>query len=269
MRKASRPPFFARATILTRTAFLLTLAALLAMTRQSFVHAEELRLLSAASMQEVFKVVLGDFEKTSGHKITVRYATMGAITDRVLSGEDADLVISSAQSVAALIKAQRIDAASQTTIARIGVGIVVPSGTPVPPVASIDDFKRALLAAKTIVYADPARGGAAGIHIARVIQQLGIADQLKPKTVLGAGGDITEVTLAQGQGALGMTQISEIVGKRGAEFVGPLPATLQNYTVFATGKPVDTQHPEIADQLLDFLKSPAARRVMDSKGMEF
>jgi molybdate transport system substrate-binding protein len=193
---------------------------------------------------------------------------MGAITDRMLDGEDVDLVISSLQSITALVTAQRIEAASQTAIAKIGVGIVVPSGAGAPAVASVDDFSRALLAAKTIVYADPYRGGAAGVHVARVIRQLGLADQLRAETVLGAGGDITEVTLARGQGALGMTQISEIVGKPGAMFVGPLPQPLQNYTIFATGRPIDAQHPEVADALLEFLKTPAAQRAMKAKGME-
>lgn len=230
--------------------------------------AAELRVLSAASIQAVFKEILGDFERASGHKIIVRYATMGAITERMLAGEDVDLVISSLQSITALVREQRIEAASQRTIAKIGVGIVVAAGTAVPAVASVEDFRRALLAARTIVYADPNRGGAAGIHIARVIRQLGLADQLEPKTVLGAGGDITEVALARGDGTLGMTQISEIVGKPGAVFVGPLPQPLQNYTVFATGRPIDAQHPEIADAFLDFQKSPAALKAMKAKGME-
>ena len=80
------------------------------------------------------------------------------------------------------------------------------------------------------MYADPSGGAAAGIHVAKVIDQFGIAADLAPKTRFGRGGDITEVTLAQGPGALGLTQISEMVGKPGAEFVGPLPEGLQNYT---------------------------------------
>jgi YVTN family beta-propeller protein len=107
--------------------------------------------------------------------------------------------------------------------------ILVASGATAPSIASVDDFSRALLSARTIVYADPNRGGAAGIHIARVIQDLGIAEQLRPKIKFGAGGDITEVTVTHGEGALGMTQVSEIVGKRGAVFVGPLPEKIQNY----------------------------------------
>jgi molybdate transport system substrate-binding protein len=242
------------------------MAALLA--SHGAVGAGELRLLSAASIQEVFKEVLGDFEHASGHRIILQYATMGAITERIRNGEQADLVISSRQSVATLLNEQRIEAGSQTAISKVGVGMVVAIGSPMPVIASVEDFRRSLVAAKTIVYADPNRGGAAGIHIARVILGLGLAEQLTPKTVLAAGGDVTEATLSQGEGAVGMTQISEIVGKPGAVFAGPLPRELQNYTIFAGGRPVGAQHREIADALLRFLKSPSALAAMKARGME-
>jgi molybdate transport system substrate-binding protein len=234
----------------------------------NLLNAAELRVLSAASIQQVFKQVVGDFEQTSGHTIILHYATMGAITERVRNGEQADLVISSRQSIGTLLHEQKIEAGSQSPISKVGVGVVVAAGSPAPVIATVEDLGRALAAATTIVYADPARGGAAGIHIARVIERLGLADRLKPKTVLAAGGDVTEVTLSKGEGAVGMTQISEILGKPGAVFAGPLPRALQNYTMFASGRPVGAQHPEIADALLAFLKSPPAIAAMKATGME-
>jgi len=229
----------------------------------------ELRLLSAAAMQTIFNEIAGDFERTSGHTLTITYRTMGDITERVLrgEGETADLVIGSSQSIARLVKEGKIDANSQMTIARVGIGAVVPTGMPKPPIGSVDEFKRALLAAKTVVYADPAGGGAAGIHVARVIEKLGLAEQLKPKTKFGAGGDITEVTLAQGEGALGLTQISEIVDKRGAEFVGPLPGELQNYTGVTAGIPAGAEPSEAVTAFIAFLQTPVAVATMERKGM--
>jgi molybdate transport system substrate-binding protein len=229
--------------------------------------AAEIRLLSAASMRTVYNEIIGDFERASGHKVIIRYGTMGAITERVMDGEGADLVISSPASISSLVKRGRIDADSQVTFAKTGVGIVVPAGTPKPRIASSDDLKTALLAAKTIVYADPAGGGAAGIHIARVIEKLGISEQLKPKTKLGAGGDVTEITLAQGDGALGLTQASEIVGKAGAEFVA-LPDELRNYTGYTAGTPTGAKPSEAVVAFIEFLKSPAASAVMKAKGMQ-
>jgi molybdate transport system substrate-binding protein len=231
-------------------------------------RAADIRLLSAAVMQSVFKDVVGDFEHASGHKLIITYATMGAINQRVLNGETADLVIGSTPSIAGLVKAGRISADSQVTIAKVGVGIVVPSGTPKPPMASVEDFKRALLAATTVVYADPAGGGAAGIHVGRVIEKLGLADQLKSKTKFGAGGDVTEVALAQGNGTLGITQISEIVDKPGAEFVGPLPSELQNYTGITAGIPTDAKRSEAVTAFVRFLESPVTTAAIKAKGMQ-
>jgi molybdate transport system substrate-binding protein len=244
----------------------ITAAALLAGTSRG--HAADIRLLSAAAMQTVLKGITADFERSSGHRLIITYATMGAITQRMLRGESTDVVIGSTQSIVELVKAGKIDADSRVTIAKVGAGVVVPTGTPKPSIASIEEFKGALLAAKRIVYAEPAGGGAAGIHIARVIEKLGISDQVRSKVKYGAGGDVTEVTLAQGQGALGMTQISEIVGKPGAELVGPLPTELQNYTGVTVGIPAGVEPSQAAVALIGFLKGPTAMAAIRARGMQ-
>jgi molybdate transport system substrate-binding protein len=155
-----------------------------------------------------------------------------------MGGEEADLIISSSQSMPPLVYQGKIQAGSQTAICQTGVGVVVAEGIELG-VNSVEDFKRALLAAKAVVYADPARGGAAGIHVAKVIEQLGLTEQLRSKLRLAAGGDITEATLSLGPTALGITQISEIADKPQAQLAGPLPKELQNYTVFVAGVPSD------------------------------
>ncbi len=200
--------------------------------------------------------------------LIITYATMGAITQRVLGGEAADLIIGSAPSISILVEEGKLRPGSQFTLCKVGVGIVIPSGPPKPMITSIAEVERALLGAKTIVYADPAGGGAAGIHVARIIERLGIAEQLKPRIKFGGGGDVTEVTLASGPGALGLTQISEIVNKAGAEFVGPLPEELQNYTVVAAGVPVSTVETDAVAAFVAFLKSPRAVATMKASGMQ-
>src|SRR6266849_5678824 len=183
-----------------RTALVALAAALLA---ASPAAADEIRLLSAAAMQAPFKDLVGKFERQSGHRLLITYTTMGAITERVLGGETADVIIGSTPSMARLAKEKRIDADSRVTIAKVGIGLVVPIGSPKPPIRSVADLKRALLAAKTVVYARPSGGGAAGIHVAAVIEKLGLTEALKARTIYGTGGDITEVTFGQGYGALG------------------------------------------------------------------
>lgn len=232
------------------------------------VNAAEIRLLSAAAMQSVFKEITAEFERTSGHKLTIHYGTIGAINQWIVGGEEADYVIGSSLSMPALVQQRKINSASLTPICKTAIGVVVPSGSPRPSVQSVEEFKNALLAAKAVVYADPVRGGAAGIHVASVIEKLGLTEQLKPKIRLAAGGDITEVTLALGTGAIGMTQISEMAGKPGAEVAGPLPEVLQNYTVFVGGMPLSVSQPDAAADLVKFLKGAAAIAVIKAKGMQ-
>ena len=227
---------------------------------------DEIRLLSAAAMQSVLKETAADFERSSGHKLLITYDTVGGINTRLRNGELYDAVIGSSLIMPALAIDGRIDSKGLVDICRTAIGGVVPPGTKIPSFASIDDFKRALLNAKFVVYADPARGGAAGVHIRRQIEKLGIAEQLQPKTRVAAGGDITEVTLALGEGALGLTQVSEIVQKKGAEFVGLLPDELQNYTVFVAGTP--QQALEAAAAFISFLQSPRVSDVIKAKGMQ-
>jgi len=257
---------FARSTTVCAAALAAVVAVICGGTERA--RGAEVRLLSAAAMQSVFKMVGGEFERTSGHKLVITYSTMGAITERVLAGDTADLIIGSSQSMERLATEGKIDPASRVTIAKVGIGAVVPIGTPKPPIGSAEELKRALLAAQKIVYAAPAGGGAAGVHIAHVIEKLGISEQLKPKTRFGAGGDVTEVTLAQGTGTLGMTQISEIVNKIGAEFVGPFPEEVQNYTGVTLGIPVGATPSEAVKALIKFLKSPSAIAAIEARGMQ-
>jgi molybdate transport system substrate-binding protein len=228
--------------------------------------AAEIKLLSAAAMQSVLKEAVADFERDSGHKLIIAYDTIGGIERRLRNGESHDVIIGSNLIMPALAREGRIDSNSLVNVSRTAIGAVVSEGTPKPAFASVDDFKRALLDAKFIVYADPARGGAAGVHIAREIQKLGLTEQVKAKTRVAAGGDITEVTLALGDGALGMTQMSEIVQKKGAQLVGPLPAELQNYTVFVAGTPAQVS--DAAKAFIAFLRGAHVRAVIEAKGMQ-
>jgi len=230
-------------------------------------HAAELRVLSAAAMQSVFKEIREEFQRTSGYRLIPHYGTIGAVNEWTIGGEEADLIISSAQSMPSLVYQGKIQPGTQTAICQTGIGIVTAAGIELS-VNSVDDFRRALLAAKVIVYADPARGGAAGIHVAKVIGQLGLTEQIKAKLRLVAGGDITEVTLSLGPGALGITQISEIADKPEAQLAGRLPEELQNYTVFVAGVPANAPQSEGAKTLLKFLRSPKVVGVIRTKGMK-
>jgi molybdate transport system substrate-binding protein len=259
----SMAPRIKRTLAMTARAACVTIVALFS----SPGHAAEVHVLSAAAMQSVFKEIRDEFQRTTGYRLVLHYGTIGAVNEWTMGGEEADLIISSSQSMPSLVYQGKIQAGNQTAICQTGIGVVVAAGIELG-VNSIEDLKRALLAARAIVYADPARGGAAGIHVARVIEQLGLTEQLKPRLRLAAGGDITEVTLSLGPTALGITQISEIADKPQAQLAGPLPEELQNYTVFVAGMPANASQSDGAAALLKFLRSPKAIAVIKAKGMK-
>ena len=257
------PPDIQRRLAMTARAASVMIVAFFA----SATYAAEVRVLSAAAVQSVFKEIRDDFQQTTGYRLIIHYGTIGAVNEWAMGGEEADLIIGSSESMPVLVKARKISASGQTAICKTGIGTVVANGIELG-VNSVEDFKRALISAKAIVYADPARGGAAGIHVARVIAQLGLTEQLRPKLRLGAGGDITEITLALGPTALGITQISEIADKPQAELAGRLPEELQNYTVFVAGVPATAPQSAGATALLKYLRSAKAVAIIRTKGME-
>ena len=152
-------------------------------------------------------------------------------------------------------------------MARVGVGVMVKAGAPAPDISSVEAFKRALFAAKSVAYIDPASGGSSGIYVAGLLDKLGIADQVKPKAKLKKGGYVADL-IASGEAELGIHQISEIVTVKEVTLIGPLPAEIQNYTVYAAGIGAGAKDAEAAKALIKALTGPAAAAVLKSKGME-
>jgi molybdate transport system substrate-binding protein len=145
-------------------------------------RAAEVKLLSASALHPAIDALIPDFEKSSGHKITVAYGTAGAVADRVQKGEAADIVISSVPMIDRLQAQGKVVAGDRVIIAKVGVGAFVRKGSAKPDISSVDAFKRSMLAARSIAYPDPAGGGASGIYVASLLERLGIAVEMKPKT---------------------------------------------------------------------------------------
>ena len=152
--------------------------------------AAEIKVLSASALHPVVDALLPDFEKASGHKVAVDYDTAGAVAERVQKGEAVDLVLSAVPRIDQLQAQGKIVAGERTIIAKVGVGAFVRKGAAKPDISSADAFKRAMLAAKSIAYPDPAGGGASGIYVARLLERLGIAAEMKPTTRLATLGTL-------------------------------------------------------------------------------
>jgi len=185
-----------------------------------------------------------------------------------MAGEPMDVLVFPAPGLDDLVKHGTIVADSKVVLARSGMGVAVRAGAPKPDISTPEAFKRALLAAKSIVYTDPALGSPSGVHFAKVLERLGIAEEMNAKSKLHDGTSFNAELVAKGEIEIAIQQITEILPVRGAELVGPLPGDLQLTTVFATGIGTAAKEQAAAKEFIQFLVSPAAAVVIKAKGME-
>ena len=241
--------------------------ALLGITTGSTASAAEIKLLSASALHPAIDALIPDFEKSSGHKVTVSYEAAGAVAERVIKGEAADVVTSSVPVIDRLQAQGKVVAGDRVIIAKVGVGAFVSKGAAKPDISSADAFKRSMSAASSITYPDPAGGGASGIYVASLLERLGIAAEMKPKTKLSTL-ETLYTSIASGEVEIGFNQVSEILAQPTVELVGPLPSAIQNYTEFAPGIVIDSNQTDAARALVTFLSSSAAKNVLKEKGFE-
>jgi molybdate transport system substrate-binding protein len=233
-------------------------------------EAAELNVLSAFGIQSVLEDLGPKFEHATGHKLAISFATGGATVKRVQGGAAADVVITLQPGMNSLVKDGKAVANSVTALARAGIFIAIRKGAPKPDVSSPDALKRTLLAAKSISYVDPASGGASGIHFVKVLDRLGIASEMKPKTVLPDPKRPAEVgaVVANGEAEIGVHIIQELMMVAGIDIIGPLPGDLQDTSVFSAAILTGTKDAAAAKALVDFLCSPESAKVITAKGME-
>jgi molybdate transport system substrate-binding protein len=250
-----------------RTILVAMLIMLTAAAASRGANSAEIKVLTAGAFKQVLVALLPDFEKQTGDQVRVDNDTVGALAKRIEAGENFDLAILTPAAINTLADKGRLAAGSRKDLARVGIGVVVKEGAAKPDISTDEAFKKALLAAQSIAYIDPAAGGSSGIYVARMLEKLGIAGEMKGKSRLIPGGAVAE-HIAKGEAELGIHQISEILPVRGVTLVGPLPADLQNYTVYAAAVSATAKEPAGAKALVEMLSGPAAAGVLKAKGME-
>ena len=229
--------------------------------------AAEIKVLTTGAFKQVLTALVPEYEKATGNKVVVDNGTVGQLQKRVDGGEAFDVLVLSPKGIDDYIKSGKIAAGSSAKVGKVGVGVMVKEGAPKPDIGTVDAFKQALLKAKTVGYIDPASGGSSGIYVADLLVKLGIADQIKPKARLQKGGHVSDLVKA-GEAEIGIHQIGEIIGQPGVILVGPLPAEIQNYTVYAVGVGAHAKEAEAAKAFIKVLTGPSAASVLKSKGLE-
>ncbi len=237
---------------------------IVAVLMSAFVNAAEIKVASTQATEEAYKELVAQFEKSTGHKVTTYYSGTLNVQKRIADGEPYDLIIMAGPAIDDQIKLGKAVAGSRVDFAQSGTGMAVKKGAPKPDIGSVDAFKKALLAAKSIGYST----GPSGIYMLSVFEKLGIADQMKGKLKQTPSGVFVGTLIATGETEVGFQQISELVHFDGIDYVGPLPGDLQRMTMFSTGIHAGATQAEAARALVKHITAPAAAPVIRKHGLE-
>jgi molybdate transport system substrate-binding protein len=251
----------------------IVLAAVFTLAMSSFAMSQlaqsaDLKVISGGAFKQVLNALAAQYEKESGNKVDLTYQTVGQHLELIKAGkENFDVAVLTPDAIAGLIKDGKIVTGSNADLAKTGVGVVVKQGAPLPDISTVDAFKKALLAAKSVAYIDPKAGGSSGIYVGKLLDRLGIADTVNAKAVLVHGGAVA-THVADGEAEIGVHQISEILPVKGAVLVGPLPAEIQNFTTYSAGVSSAASDSATANGFVKFLTGPHALPIIKAKGME-
>lgn len=226
--------------------------------------AASFNLLASTAVQTVLEEVLPQYERASGNQVKVTIASSAGIMSKLKAGETPDMVILTREGIDELIAQGKVAAGSRAELASAGLGIAVKRGAAKPDISSTAALKQTLLNAKSVAYTAT---GASGLYFARLLERLGIAEAMKPKSNIlksGLAGD----AVARGESDIGVQMISEILAAPGAELVGPLPAEIQSTMVFTAGTLVTSARTAETRSLADYLATPAVGAVFKAKGLD-
>lgn len=241
---------------------------LLVLMAAGAANAAEIKVLSANGMRDVMEEVGPKFARTTNHKVAIEFGTIGVILQRIDSGERADVIIIPPVGTKRLLESGKGLANTEVVIAHSGIGVAVRKGAQKPDISTPELFRQALLDAKSVTYLDPAAGGTTGPHFLKVIERLGIADNVKAKAVLHRSGREAAQLVADGKAEIGINLAQELLPNPEVQVIGPLPGDLQLKLSFATVVLSGTRDLDASKELIAFLRTPEVAEVIKSKGME-
>jgi molybdate transport system substrate-binding protein len=223
----------------------------------------ELRIFGSRVTKMIVEEVGPQFERSTGHRLVVLTDVAAVMKRRIEQGEPFDLAVLVNFQADALVKSGKLVADTRTDLMKAGIGVSVRRGAPVPDIGTVEAFKQTLLKARSITYL---KEGASTIYLDGLFQRLGIAEQLRDKTIRPDTESVSE-KVAAGEVELGLIVIPNILSVPGAELAGPIPEQIQSYIVFTAGVAASSPNQQAARDLIAFLKSPAANAAIKAKGM--
>ena len=243
------------------------LATLLLLAATTAARSDTIKLLTTGAFKPAAQDIIADFERQSGHKVTLINDTAGALRQRVMGGEKFDVLVLTQDGLEALVGSKKIDDMSITPLAKVGIGVAVPLSAPQPNISSVEGFRRTLLAARAVAYMDPAAGASSGIYLAKLFQSMGIASEIPKKAVLVRGG-LSAERVARGDADIALQQASELKLVPSVRFAGMIPESVQNYTTYSGALSADTAVLQAATALLAAFSDPSADPILKQRGLE-
>jgi molybdate transport system substrate-binding protein len=230
--------------------------------------AADIRVYSSGAPSSVERDIATTFQPTTGNNIIFTVATPGIIAQKLANGERADIVVLPTPAIDAMKNAGTLRPNSRVDLARVGIGIVVRKGAQVPDISTLAAIRMLLLNARSIVHTNPTGSGFAGAAVARMIEQMGIADAVRPKITVMQAIDGGVDLVANGKAEVGLFNISEILPVKGVTLVGPLPAEVQSYIVFTAAIRADSNALIPAQDFIKLLSDPSNRERWKAGGLE-
>ena len=228
--------------------------------------AGEVVVFCPGAVQSVVRPLAKTYEEKTGNTVKFEFGTAGAVAKKVAEGAPGDVVLATDKGLAALAKDGKVDGGSIKDLGSMGVGVAVKAGAPKPDIHDVDAFKKSMLAAKSIMYANPAKGGQSGIYVAEVFAELGLDKPLASKIQLRDRGPDGLKEVANGDIEIGLGQISEIIANKDVVLVGPFPAAIQSAVTFSAAIHSAAKDKAAAKALIELLTSPEAKEKFKAVG---
>ena len=230
---------------------------------------DTLNLLCAGAVQGLVRLLQPRFSADTGATLNARFGAVGAMKEALAAGAPCDVMIVTDAMVVELQGSGALSLKPPAPLGRVRTGVAVRSGEPRPDIATPAALTASLRAARAVYFPDPQRS-TAGIHFASVLDRLGLSEELAPRVHTFPNGATAMRELADiGTGAIGCTQITEIMYTPGITLVGPLPDEFELATVYTAAVALRAVQPVLAQRFIDLLAGPATRALRAEGGFEF
>ena len=256
----------AHAAGITRRFAASLLSALILSVTATLANADDIRVLSGGGPQAALRAVIPEFEKATGHRVQLIFAHVSVIRQKLAAGEKTDLIFLPVPLIAAAEKAVALRPEGRVVIARVGIAVIVRKGTTPPDVSTPDAVRKMLLDTRSIEFPPP--NAPVGSHLDRMIEQLGIAEAVRPKLTIKTAIEGGAQLVAEGKVDVAMQLLSEVQSAKDTTVVGLLPPGLQNFVVYGAAIPAYNDKPEAAVAFVKFLSAPDKKDFWKAAGFE-